>query len=195
MNWPDVLAVVLVLLAALLGLRRGFWLELVLLLGVILAVLTSAWVTPKLSVHIPGHGSFFARAVLGVTFVVVALFFAGLYRWLAERTRGLVPDLLVPLDRVLGGLLGSAKGAAFAGLVFFVVLQPLAPARMRAAVSASHLARATVLLDAIALEWLAAPFPFLQGMARTLGESLGPQPHPAAPPAVVRERTGRNLNA
>jgi uncharacterized membrane protein required for colicin V production len=195
MNWPDVLAVVLVLLAAVVGLRRGFWLEFVLLLGVILAVLTSAWVTPRLSVLVPVHGAFLARAVRDITFVCVGLLAVGIYTWLGERTRGLVPDFLVPVDRVLGGLLGAVKGAAVLGLVSFALLQPWVPARTRGAVGASHLVRVSVLMDAIALDRLALRFPALRGFANAVGQSLHPTPAQPGPPSVLLERTGRILDA
>ncbi|MBI5835615.1 MAG: CvpA family protein [Candidatus Eisenbacteria bacterium] len=178
MNWPDVLAVVLVVLAAVSGLRKGFWLELVFLLGVCLAVLTSAWLTPKLSVLIPGHGGRFHDTLRAITFVVVALFFVGLYQWLGERTRGLVPKALEPLDRLLGLFLGAAKGVVLAGLVFLALLQPLFPGKLRPAVRSSHAARAVVLADAIVAEALATRFPALRAIAHALSGSLLPDPAP-----------------
>ncbi|HVP38120.1 MAG TPA: CvpA family protein [Candidatus Saccharimonadales bacterium] len=195
MNWPDVLTLVLVLLAAVAGLRRGFWLELMLLLGVILAVATSAWVTPKLSALLPPHAWLHSRIVFVALFLVVAAILSGLFEWLAQQTRGVVPKLLVPLDRLLGFLLGGLKGALVAGLVGFVLLLPQAPAKVRAAAAASHLTRMSVRLDAVALDQLSLPLPVLRGAARAFDQSLHPRRHPAPTPVVVRERPARNSNA
>jgi hypothetical protein len=196
MIWPDVLAVLLVLLAAVAGLRRGLWLELVLFVGVILAVLTSAWVTPRLFAMAPVHAGFFGAATRWIIFVATALVFAGLYTWLGERTRGLVPDFLVPLDRALGTVLGAGKGVLLAGVVFFLLLQPWVPGRAQATVGESHWARAAVLVDAILLDRMAAKFPYLDGAAQAFGQSLHPQTHPAkSAPVVVHERTGHSFDA
>jgi hypothetical protein len=73
--------------------------------------------------------------------------------------------------------------------VCFALLQPWVPARTRAAVGASHLVRASVLMDAIVLDRLAVRFPALRGLANAVGQSL--HPAPTGPPSVRLERTGR----
>ncbi len=184
MNWEDVVAAILLIVAAIIGLRRGFWAEAILLVGVGLALVTSAWLTPKLSPWLPGQGTFFFRALSAILFIVIFLIFSGIYLWLGGKTREWVPEQLRPADRVAGIVMGVLKGSLLAGLFFLVLIQPAAPVSWRVGARDAVIAPMALSVDAVVVEALARPLPVLRPFSRMLSESIQ-KLHTTASGAVV----------
>jgi len=152
----DWIAVVLVVVSMLLGLLRGLVFEVVLLAGWIAAFLCAQWLADDVGRWLPfGEPAATWRYAAGFVLVFVAVAFSvGL---VAALTRKLVTAIgLRPVDRVLGGVFGVARGA-LALLAVAVVVQLLA-------LSDSawwHGSRSAIVLDAA-----------LQGLKPALPEKL-----------------------
>jgi len=172
MNWPDLFTVALVLLLLLLGLRRGLWSELLQFLGVGLAIALSAWLTPRLSPHLPGDGTALGHVLRWLLLPLLALVLMGIFGALANRAEKELPEMLHPLDRLGGALVGAAKGTLFAGLLFFALLQFPAPQAWKAGSSEARFAPVALGIDAVVAEEIARHFPALVPVARSLGGAL-----------------------
>jgi membrane protein required for colicin V production len=152
----DWIAVVLVVVSMLLGLLRGLVFEVVLLAGWIAAFLCAQWLADDVGRWLPfGEPAATWRYAAGFVLVFVAVAFSvGL---VAALTRKLVTAIgLRPVDRVLGGVFGVARGA-LALLAVAVVVHLLA-------LSDSawwHGSRSAIVLDAA-----------LQGLKPALPEKL-----------------------
>ncbi|MBO9513771.1 MAG: CvpA family protein [Variovorax sp.] len=152
----DWIAVALVAVSMLLGLVRGLVFEVVLLAGWVAAFLCAQWLADDLGRWLPfGEPDASWRYAAGFVLVFVAVAFSiGL---VAALTRKLVAAIgLRPVDRVLGGVFGAARGAV-ALLAAAVVVHLLA-------LSDSawwHESRSAIVLDAA-----------LQGLKPALPEKL-----------------------
>ena len=152
----DWIAVVLVVVSMLLGLLRGLVFEVVLLAGWVAAFLCAQWLADDVGRWLPfGEPAATWRYAAGFVLVFVAVAFSvGL---VAALTRKLVTAIgLRPVDRVLGGVFGVARGA-LALLAVAVVVHLLA-------LSDSawwHGSRSAIVLDAA-----------LQGLKPALPEKL-----------------------
>jgi membrane protein required for colicin V production len=121
----DWIAVVLVVVSMLLGLLRGLVFEVVLLAGWIAAFLCAQWLADDVGRWLPfGEPAATWRYAAGFVLVFVAVAFSvGL---VAALTRKIVTAIgLRPVDRVLGGVFGVARGA-LALLAVAVVVHLLA---------------------------------------------------------------------
>ncbi|SCK60028.1 membrane protein required for colicin V production [Variovorax sp. HW608] len=121
----DWIAVVLVVVSMLLGLLRGLVFEVVLLAGWVAAFLCAQWLADDVGRWLPfGEPAATWRYAAGFVLVFVAVAFSvGL---VAALTRKLVTAIgLRPVDRVLGGVFGVARGA-LALLAVAVVVHLLA---------------------------------------------------------------------
>ena len=152
----DWIAVVLVAVSMLLGLLRGLVFEVILLAGWVAAFLCAQWLAEEVGRWLPfGEPAASWRYAAGFVLVFVAVAFSiGL---VAALTRKLVAAIgLRPVDRVLGGVFGVARGAV-ALLAAAVVVHLLA-------LSDSawwHESRSAIVLDAA-----------LQGLKPALPEKL-----------------------
>jgi len=152
----DWIAVVLVAVSMLLGLLRGLVFEVILLAGWVAAFLCAQWLAEDVGRWLPfGEPAASWRYAAGFVLVFVAVAFSiGL---VAALTRKLVAAIgLRPVDRVLGGVFGVARGAV-ALLAAAVVVHLLA-------LSDSawwHESRSAIVLDAA-----------LQGLKPALPEKL-----------------------
>lgn len=172
MIWPDVIAGIVVLLLAVAGLRRGFWSELLHLLGVGLAVVVSAWLTPKLSHQLPGSGTSFATAASWIVFYLLFALFAGAAGFLTRKSGDSVPEGVRGLDRAAGFLLGSLRGFMLAGFFYLLLIQPVVPAAWKSQARRAHFAAASLSFDAALLTTLSQGLPVLGPYARMLEETL-----------------------
>lgn len=196
MNWPDILAIVLVLAAAIFGLRRGFWSELVFLLGVCLAFILSAWLTPRLSPLIPGPGSMFYRTVSAMFFLLLCGVFFLLILWIGGKGNRFLPEKLVGVNKFLGLGLGLVKGVALAGLFYYLLILPRMPVSWRDDARDSRFAPVALSLDIVALDELAKPFPVFAPISRNLGDTLQKvHTTPGGALVVVREHVGLREHA
>ncbi|MBB3179073.1 CvpA family protein [Variovorax sp. Sphag1AA] len=121
----DWIAVVLVVVSMLLGLLRGLVFEIVLLAGWVAAFLCAQWLADDVGRWLPfGEPAATWRYAAGFVLVFVAVAFSvGLVATLARK---LVTTIgLRPVDRVLGGVFGVARGAV-ALLALAVVVHLLA---------------------------------------------------------------------
>ncbi len=121
----DWIAVVLVVVSMLLGLLRGLVFEVVLLAGWVAAFLCAQWLADDVGRWLPfGEPAATWRYAAGFVLVFVAVAFSvGL---VATLTRKLGTAIgLRPVDRVLGGVFGVARGA-LALLAVAVVVHLLA---------------------------------------------------------------------
>ena len=151
----DWIAVVLVVVSILLGLLRGVVFEVLLLAGWVAAFLCAQWLADDVGRWLPGDPAATWRYAAGFVIVFVAVAFSvGL---VATLVRKLVTAIgLRPVDRVLGGVFGVARGAV-ALLAVAVVVHLLA-------LSDSawwHESRSAIVLDAA-----------LQGLKPALPEKL-----------------------
>ena len=152
----DWIAVVLVAVSMLLGLLRGLVFEVILLAGWVAAFLCAQWLAEEVGRWLPfGEPAASWRYAAGFVLVFVAVAFSiGL---VAALTRKLIAAIgLRPVDRVLGGVFGVARGAV-ALLAAAVVVHLLA-------LSDSawwHESRSAIVLDAA-----------LQGLKPALPEKL-----------------------
>ena len=152
----DWIAVVLVAVSMLLGLLRGLVFEVILLAGWVAAFLCAQWLAEDVGRWLPfGEPAASWRYAAGFVLVFVAVAFSiGL---VAAVTRKLIAAIgLRPVDRVLGGVFGVARGAV-ALLAAAVVVHLLA-------LSDSawwHESRSAIVLDAA-----------LQGLKPALPEKL-----------------------
>jgi membrane protein required for colicin V production len=152
----DWIAVALVMVSMLLGLMRGLVFEVILLAGWVAAFLCAQWLADDVGRWLPfGDPAASWRYAAGFVLVFVAVAFSvGL---LASLTRKLVAVIgLRPVDRILGGVFGVARGAT--ALLFAAVVVHLL------ALSDSawwHESRSAIVLDAA-----------LQGLKPALPEKL-----------------------
>ncbi len=110
LGWVDVAMIGVVVLSALVGLRRGITFELLSLAGWFAAYFAGRWLEPLVAVHLPigaagsalNRGVAFASAFLGVLIV---------WSLLARGVSALIGATpLRPLDRLLGAAFGLARG-------------------------------------------------------------------------------------
>ncbi|MEJ8811155.1 CvpA family protein [Variovorax ureilyticus] len=152
----DWIAVVLVVVSMLLGLLRGLVFEVVLLAGWVAAFLCAQWLADDVGRWLPfGEPAATWRYAAGFVLVFVAVAFSvGL---VATVTRKLVTAIgLRPVDRVLGGVFGVARGAlALLALAVVVHLLALSDSAWW------HESRSAIVLDAA-----------LQGLKPALPEKL-----------------------
>ena len=152
----DWIAVALLLVSMLLGLVRGLVFEVISLAGWVVAFVAAQWLAEDLGRWLPfGDPAASWRYAAGFVLVFVGVAFSvGL---LAALTRKLVAAIgLRPVDRILGGVFGVARGAV-AMLTVAVVVHLLA-------LSDSawwHESRSAIVLDAA-----------LQGLKPALPEKL-----------------------
>ncbi len=172
MIWPDVIAGIVVLLLAVAGLRRGFWSELLYMLGVGLAIVMSAWLTPKLSHFLPGSGGAFGRIESWIAFYLLFAVFAGAAGFLTRKSGDAVPEGMRGVDRGAGFLLGALRGVMLAGFFYWLLIQPPVPAAWKSQARQAHFAAASLSFDAVALTTLSGGLPVLRPYARMLEESL-----------------------
>jgi len=121
----DWIAVALLLVSMLLGLVRGLVFELISLAGWVVAFVAAQWLAEDLGRWLPfGDPAASWRYAAGFVLVFVGVAFSvGL---LAALTRKLVAAIgLRPVDRILGGVFGVARGAV-AMLTVAVVVHLLA---------------------------------------------------------------------
>ena len=152
----DWIAVVLVAVSMLLGLLRGLVFEVILLAGWVAAFLCAQWLAEDVGRWLPfGEPAASWRYAAGFVLVFVAVAFSiGL---VAALTRKLVAAIgLRPVDRVLGGVFGVARGAvALLAAAVVVHLMALSDSAWW------HESRSAIVLDAA-----------LQGLKPALPEKL-----------------------
>ena len=152
----DWIAVVLVAVSMLLGLLRGLVFEVILLAGWVAAFLCAQWLAEEVGRWLPfGEPAASWRYAAGFVLVFVAVAFSiGL---VAALTRKLVAAIgLRPVDRVLGGVFGVARGAvALLAAAVVVHLMALSDSAWW------HESRSAIVLDAA-----------LQGLKPALPEKL-----------------------
>ena len=152
----DWIAVVLVAVSMLLGLLRGLVFEVILLAGWVAAFLCAQWLAEDVGRWLPfGEPAASWRYAAGFVLVFVAVAFSiGL---VAAVTRKLIAAIgLRPVDRVLGGVFGVARGAvALLAAAVVVHLMALSDSAWW------HESRSAIVLDAA-----------LQGLKPALPEKL-----------------------
>ncbi len=126
LSWVDLSLVAVLVASLLLGVWRGFVLEVLALLGWVAAYFAAQWLMPVWAPHLPigergsslNHAAAFAIA-----------FFVVLIGWgLASRVVGLLVKAtpLVLADRVLGAVFGVARGLVL--LIAVATVVPMTPA-------------------------------------------------------------------
>lgn len=126
MNWVDWSLLTVLLLSALLGLWRGLVYEVISVAGWVAAFVLAQAYAAEAAAWLPLE-NFAAPLQLAVGFAVVfmaAAFAGGLVAWVVKK---LVDSVgLRPVDRVLGGGFGLARGAVMLlGLAVVVSMTPL----------------------------------------------------------------------
>lgn len=126
-GWIDLALIGVLVLSVLLGLWRGFVLEVMALAGWVVAYFVAQWLAPQLAPHLP-IGASGSLLNIGVAF---ALSFLGtLIVWgLASRVLRLLVNAtpLRGVDRVLGAAFGALRGVVLLLLLtVFVTLTPAA---------------------------------------------------------------------
>lgn len=138
MNWVDGTLLVVLLLSILLGIWRGLVYEVLSVAGWVIAFLAAQAYADKVSEWLPM--SQFApalRLAAGFALVFIATAFAcGSVSWLIKKMVASVG--LRPIDRVLGGGFGVARGALI--LLAFTVVVSMTPLRANPAWQASLVA-------------------------------------------------------
>jgi len=126
-GWIDLALIAALALSVLLGLWRGFVLEVMALAGWVVAYFAARWLAPQLAPHLPiGAGG--SQLNFGAAFALS--FFGTLIGWgLASRVVRLLVNAtpLRGVDRVLGAAFGALRGVALLLLLtVFVTLTPAA---------------------------------------------------------------------
>lgn len=126
MNWVDWLLLSVLLLSALLGLWRGLVYEVISVAGWVVAFVLAQAYAAEMAAWLP-IGGWSPPLQLALGFAVVfmgAAFAGGLVAWVVKK---LVDSVgLRPVDRVLGGGFGLARGAVMLlGLAVVVSMTPL----------------------------------------------------------------------
>lgn len=126
-GWIDMALIAALVLSVLLGLWRGFVLEVMALAGWVVAYFAAQWLAPQLAPHLP-IGERGSHLNFAVAFGLC--FFGTLILWgLASRVVRLLVNA-TPLrgaDRVLGAAFGALRGVALLlVLTAFVTLTPAA---------------------------------------------------------------------
>ena len=156
MTLLDWIAVVLIVVSMSFGLLRGLVFEVVLLAGWVAAFVCAQWLAEDVGRWLPlGESAETWRYAAGFVLVFVAVAFSvGL---VAALTRKLVAAIgLRPVDRILGGVFGVARGAvALLALAVVVHLLALSDSAWW------HESRSAIVLDAA-----------LQGLKPSLPEKL-----------------------
>jgi membrane protein required for colicin V production len=157
LGWVDALLAAVLLVSVVVGLWRGLVFEVLSLIGWVVAFFVAQAFAPMLAAYLPfgvpggalNHGiAFFAAFVLALLVWALA---SRLVRLLVHATP------LQPVDRVLGGVFGLARGAVLLLAVATVVM--LSPAQRSMAWQQSHGAA-----------WLATA---LLGLKPVLPEAIG----------------------
>lgn len=161
MNWVDGVLLAILGFSALLGLWRGLVYEVISVAGWVAAFLLAQAYAAPVAEHLPfGGASLGLRLAAAFALVFIATAFAGgLLAWLVKKLVASVG--LRPIDRVLGGAFGLARGLLIVlGLTIVVSMTPLrADAAWQRSALAGTLANSVHQLGPLLPESLARQLP------------------------------------
>ena len=120
-GWVDIAMAAFLLLSVVIGLMRGMIFEVLSLIGWFVAWFMALWLTPMAQPYITlgGAGTALNHAIAFACVFLVVLVLWGLGARLVRALIRATP--LSPLDRLLGGAFGVARGAVVLLLVVLVV--------------------------------------------------------------------------